>query len=154
MTQLTLNIKISNTIKITSFFVNYERESNLFDYKKSLILTNATKSRIKILKRMHENIMKMQSKSSKYINNKCKNAPLLKKKNKIYFFIKNFKKKDKNKKLNLIKVKIFLVKKIKKFKNYKLNLSKNVKIHLVFNISLLKLIDLNIFIQEIFHYEK
>ena len=41
---------------------------------------------------------------------------------------------------------------MKKSKNHKLNLFKNVKIHSIFNISLLKLVDLNTFIQEIFHY--
>ena len=38
-------------------------------------------------------------------------------------------------------------------KIYKLNLLKNVKKHKIFNISLLKLIDFNVFIQEIFYYE-
>ena len=71
----------------------------------------------------------------------------------MYFFTKNFKKnKNKNKKLNSIKVEAFFIKKIKIFKSYKLNLSKNVKIHLIFNIFLLKLIDSNTFIQKIFRY--
>ena len=60
--------------------------------------------------------------------------------------------KKKNKKLNSIKVEAFFIKKIKKFKNYELNLSKNAKIHSIFNISLLKLIDSNTFIQETFCY--
>ena len=59
MTQLTLNIKQVNIIKATSFFASYERNSNLFNYKKSLILINATKSRMKTLKQMHENIIKI-----------------------------------------------------------------------------------------------
>ena len=151
---MTLNIKQFNIIKTTSFFVNYKRNFNLFDYKKSLILTNATKSRIEIFKKVHDNIIKLQIKSSTYINNKRKNAPLLKEGNKIYLFTKNLKKKNKNKKLNLIKIKIFYIKKVKEQKTYELNLFKNVKIHLIFNISLLKLIDLNIFIREIFHYKK
>ena len=109
MTQLTLNIKISNTIKTTSFFVNYERKLNLFNYKKLLILTNAIKLRIETLKKIHDNIMKIQSKSLKNTNNKRKNTSLLKKGNKMYFFTKNLKKKNKNKKLNSIKVEAFLV---------------------------------------------
>ena len=75
------------------FFVNYERYFNLFNYKKSLILTNATKSRIEIFKKIHDNIIKMQIKSFAYINNKRKNALSLKEEDKIYFFTKNFKKK-------------------------------------------------------------
>ncbi len=35
MTQLTLNAKISNIIKITSFFVNYNKKSNLFKKKRT-----------------------------------------------------------------------------------------------------------------------
>ena len=97
MTHLTFNTKSFNTIKTTSFFVNYERNFNLFDYKKSSMLTNATKSRIETLRKIHDNITKMQVKSSIYINNKRKNAFLLKKRNKIYLFTKNFKKKIKAK---------------------------------------------------------
>ena len=85
----------------------------------------------------------MQIKSFAYINSKRKNASLLKEKNKIYLLTKNFKKKNKNKKLNLIKIETFCIKKVKKSKIYELNLLKNVKIHLIFNISLLKLIDFN-----------
>ena len=154
MTQLTLNIKQFETTKITSFFANYERNSNLFDYKKSLMLTNVAKSRVEMLKKVHENIMKMQKKTSTYVNKKRKNASLLKEENKIYFFAKNLRKKNKNKKLNFTKVEIFFIKKVKKFKSYELNLLKNAKIHSIFDIFLLKSIDLNIFIQETFHYEK
>ena len=49
-------------------------------------------------------------------------------KQKIYFLTRNFKRKEKSKKLKLIKVEAFLIKKIKKLKSYELNLLKNVKI--------------------------
>ena len=90
--------------------------------------------------------------STKYQNKKRKNASLLKKKDKIFLFAKNLKRKNKNKKLKSIKIEVFLIKKIKKLKNYELNLFKNVKIYLIFNISLLKSIDSNTSIQEIFQY--
>jgi len=48
---------------------------------------------------------------------------------------------------------LFFVKKTKKSVNYKLDLFKNVKVFLVFYILLLKLVDLNIFIQKIFYYK-
>ncbi len=48
---------------------------------------------------------------------------------------------------------MFFVKKTKKSVNYKLDLFKNVKVFLVFYILLLKLVDLNIFIQKIFYYK-
>ena len=154
ITQLTLNVKQFNIIKTISYFINYNQELNLYSYKKSSILTNATKTRVKILKRIHENIIKMQGKFATYINNKRKNAPLLKKRNKVYLLTKNLKKKDKNKKLNSIKIEAFYIKKNKKIENYELNLFKNVKIYSIFNIFLLKSIDPNTFIQETFHYEK
>ncbi len=34
MAQLALNAKISNTTKITPFFVNFGKESNLFDQER------------------------------------------------------------------------------------------------------------------------
>ena len=124
---------------MTLFFVNYERNFNLFDYKKSSILTNATKSRIKILKKIHDNITKIQVKSSTYINNKRKNSSLLKEGNKIYFFTRNFRRTNKSKKLNSIKIEVFFIKKIKKFKNYELNFFENVKIHSIFDIFFIKI---------------
>jgi len=77
----------------------------------------------------------------------------LKKKNKVYFLTKNLRTRKLNKKLNYIKVESFFVKKTKKLVNYKLNLLKNIKIFLVFYILLLKLVDLNTFIQKTFYYK-
>ena len=71
---------------------------------------------LKYLKKIHENIMKMQNKTFNYINKKRKNAFLLKKKNKIYLFAKNLKKKNKNKKLNFVKIETFLLKRLKNLK--------------------------------------
>ena len=53
------------------------------------MLTNVAKSRIKMFKKIHENIMKMQNKTFNYINKKRKNASLLKKKIKYIFLQKN-----------------------------------------------------------------
>lgn len=96
----------------------------------------------------------MHIKFSNYVNNKRKNIYLLKERNKVYFLTKNLKTKNKNKKLNSIKVEAFIIKKVKEFKNYELNLSKDAKIYLIFNISLLKLVDSNTLIQKLFRYEK
>ena len=52
---------------------------------------------------------------------------LLKKKNKIYLLTKNLKTKKLNKKLNYIKIDLFLVKEIKELKIYELNLFKELK---------------------------
>ena len=71
---------------------------------------------------------------------------LLKKRNKIYLYTKNLKIKKLNKKLNHMKIESFLIKEFKERINYELKLFRNVKIHLIFHINLLKLIDSNIFI--------
>ena len=60
--------------------------------------------------------------------------------------------KNKNRKLNHVKIELFFIKKLKKIFNYELNLLKNIKVHLIFHVLLLKSIDFNIFIQKTFYY--
>jgi hypothetical protein len=138
MTQLTLNAKVSNIIKITSFFANYDREFNLFKKERKHLLAQSVIERIATLKRIHDNILKMQERSTKYQNKKRKTAPQLKKRNKIYLFTKNLKTRKPSKKLNHVKVESFLVKKFKKSVNYELDLLKDARVFSVFHISLLK----------------
>ena len=66
MTQLALNAKISNIIEITSFFVNYNREFNLFEKERKHLLAQLVIEKIATLKRIHNNILKMQERSIKY----------------------------------------------------------------------------------------
>jgi hypothetical protein len=66
MTQLALNAKVSNTTKVTSFFANYGKELNLFEEKRMHLLAQLVIERIKTLKRVHDNIFKMQERSIKY----------------------------------------------------------------------------------------
>jgi len=66
MTQLTFNAKISNTIKITSFFVNYNKEINLFKKERKHLLAQLIIERITTLKKIYDNILKMQEKLIKY----------------------------------------------------------------------------------------
>ena len=66
MTQLTLSVKQFDIIETTSFFANFERNFNLFNYKESLILIDTTKSRVEMLKKIYENILRMQIKSINY----------------------------------------------------------------------------------------
>jgi len=66
MTQLTLNAKISNITKITSFFVNYNREFNLFEKERKHLSTQLVIERVATLKKIYDNILKMQEKSIKY----------------------------------------------------------------------------------------
>ena len=60
MTQLILNVKISKTTKITSYFANFERKFNLFGISKNQISTKSTITREIAIKNIHDNIFKMQ----------------------------------------------------------------------------------------------
>jgi len=66
MAQLTLNAKISNITKITSFFVNYNRKHNFFEKERTHLLAQLVIKRVTTLKKIHNNILRMQKKSIKY----------------------------------------------------------------------------------------
>ena len=70
--QLILNAKISNIIKILSFFANFEKKLNLFEIFKKHKSIDAIIQKINILKRIHENIVKMQTYFVNYQNKKRK----------------------------------------------------------------------------------
>jgi len=70
----------------------------------------------------------------------------------MYLLTKNLKIRKKSKKLNHIKIESFFIKVVKKLVNYELDLLKNVKVFLVFHVSLLKSVDPSTFIQKTFHY--
>jgi len=72
MTQLALNVKISNITKITLFFVNYDKKLNLFEKQRTHLLAQLAIERIETLKKIHDNIFKMQERSIKYQNKKRK----------------------------------------------------------------------------------
>ena len=79
MTQLTLNVKISNTIKESSFFANFEKNSNLFESFKIEKTTQAVIERIDTLKKIHSDILQMQERSTTYQNKKRKTMSQFKK---------------------------------------------------------------------------
>ncbi len=66
MTQLALNAKVSNITKITSFFANYNKESNLFEKERTHLFAQLVIERVATLKKIHDNISRMQEKSIKY----------------------------------------------------------------------------------------
>ena len=154
MTQLTLNVKISNITKVTSFFANFEKKSNLFEKSKNQISIEATITKKNTIKTIQNNIFKMQTRSTKYINEKRKTTSLLKKGNKMYLFTKNLKiNKRKSKKLDHVKVESFFIKIVKGRINYELNLFVDAKIFLVFHIFVLKSTSSKTSIQITFHYQ-
>jgi len=66
MTQLTLNAKILDIIKISLYFVNHNKELNLFEEERRHLLTQLIIERIATLKKIQNNILKMQERSIKY----------------------------------------------------------------------------------------
>ena len=78
MTQLTLNAKISNITKITSFFANYNKEFNLFEKERKHLLTQLIIERIATLKKIYDNILNIQKKSIKHLKKITKNNILTK----------------------------------------------------------------------------
>jgi len=66
MTQLALNAKISNIIKITLFFANYNKKSNLFKKERTHLFAQLVIERIATLKKIYDNILKIQERSIKY----------------------------------------------------------------------------------------
>jgi len=148
-----LNAKVLNITKITPFFVNFNKESNLFDQERKHLATQLIIERVATLKKVHDNIASMQIRSTKYQNKKRKMASQLKEKNKMYLLTKNLKTRKKSKKLDHVKIESFFIKEVKRSINYELDLLKNAKVFLVFHISLLELVDPNTFIQKTFHYK-
>ena len=70
--QIAMNSKISNTTKISFYFVNHERKLNLFERKLKHVSVDSAMNRVKKLKNIKENIQKMHLKSEKYVNKKRK----------------------------------------------------------------------------------
>jgi len=66
MTQLAFNAKVLNITKITLFFVNYNKKLNLFKKERTHLLAQSIIKRVATLKRIHDNILKMQERLIKY----------------------------------------------------------------------------------------
>ena len=72
MIQIAINNRVSNTTKILSYFVNFDKKSNLFEQELQRVSANLIMNRVKRFKNIKDNIQKMQFKSEKYINKKRK----------------------------------------------------------------------------------
>ncbi len=66
MTQLALNAKILNITKIILFFVNYGKKLNLFEEERTHLLAQLVIKKVETLRKVHDNILKMQERSTKY----------------------------------------------------------------------------------------
>ena len=96
----------------------------------------------------------MQKSLTTYQNKKRKTTPLLKKRNKVYFFTKNLKiSKKRNKKLDHVKIESFFIKFVKERVNYELDFFVDAKIFLVFHIFVLESIHSKTSIQTTLRYQ-
>ena len=139
MTQLTLNIKVSNITKTTLFFANFEKKSNLFERLRNQVSIEATITKENKIKMIQDNIFKMQKSSTTYQNKKRKTTPLLKEGNKVYLFTKNLKiSKKRSKKLDHVKIESFFIKVVKGRVNYELDLLVDARIFSIFHVFVLK----------------
>jgi len=152
MAQLALNAKVLDTTKVTPFFANFGKESNLFGQERKHLAAQSTIEKVATLKKVRNNIASMQIRLAKYQNKKRKMAPQLKEGDKVYLLTKNLKTRKKSRKLDHVKVEPFFIKEVKGPVNYELDLPKDARVFLVFHISLLESADLSTPIQETFHY--
>ena len=154
MTQLILNVKVFDITKTTSFFANFERELNLFEKSRNQISIEATIIKENTIKKIQDNISKMQKNSTFYQNKRRKTTLLLEKENKVYFLTKNLKiNKKRSKKLDHVRIESFFVKIVKGRVNYKLNLLDDAKIFSIFHVFVLKSTHSNTSIQITFRYQ-
>ncbi len=66
MTQLAFNAKVLNITKITSFFANYNKKLNLFKKERMHLFAQLVIKKVATLKKIHDNILRMQKKLIKY----------------------------------------------------------------------------------------
>ena len=154
MTQLTLNAKVSNMIKVISFFANFEKESNLFGKSRNQVSIEATIRKRDTIRRIQDNIFKMQKSSTIYQNKKRKTTPLLKKEDKVYLLTKNLKiNKKRSKKLDHVKVESFFIKVVKGRINYELDFFVDARIFSIFHVFVLESTHPKTLVQTTFRYK-
>ena len=157
MAQLALNNNVSDTTKITPFFANYGKHPYLFITPKPHLNAERAIQTSKGLKQIHDkvhtNIVASQQKITKFLKDKRKMAPQLKKGDKVYLLTKNLTTRRKTKKLDHVKVGPFLIAEARGPVNYRLELPADAKIYPVFHVSLLEPADPETPIQTTFHYQ-
>ena len=155
--QLAINNSVLETTKETLFFSNFGKDPNIF----ATPLPNPNAARAiynsKDLAQVHNTLRSnIQQSNNRIIASRHKtnkDGPQLKKGDKVYLLTKNLKTKRSSKKLDHIKVGLFLVDEQRGPLNYRLKLPTDAKVHPVFHISLLEPADPNTPLQTTFHFE-
>ena len=115
-----------------SFFANHEYNANLFqESKKVTVLTeqvNITATEMQTLhKKLKQDIKFLSHRSTFYHNKHCAEAPILKKRNKVYLLQKNIETTRLSNKLNHIKIRSFrIIRNIKRV-SFELKLLKDMQ---------------------------
>jgi len=149
---LTFNSATTKVISVSSFFANYEFESEIFKRSREFAqLAQKATLQIKQLqllqKELQKNIQFLSKRMTLYANKRRDRESTLKKRNKAYLLRRNIKTKRSSNKLNHTKLESYKILEIKESINYKLDLSTSMKIHSIFHICLLKSADSNTSIQ-------
>ena len=146
--QLIFNNATTKIISVSSFFANYEFESETLKESRQFVQL-AQKATIQIEqiqllhKELQKNIQFLSKRSALYVNKKKDRKSTFKERDKVYLLKQNIKTKRSSNKLNHTKLKSFKILEKKKSVNFKLNLSAFMRIHSIFYIFLLKSADLN-----------
>ncbi len=150
--QLTFNSATTEVISMSSFFANYEFESEILKESREFAQL-AQKATLQIeqlqllQKELQKNIQFLSKRMILYANKRRDRKSTFKKRNKAYLLRQNIKTKRSSNKLNHMKLESYKILEIKESINYKLDLSTFMKIHSIFHICLLKSADSNTSIQ-------
>ena len=142
--QLMYNISINVTTEQTLFFANHEYNVNLFlEVKKVTILTEQVKITADEMHKLHKELKTdiefLSHYSAFYHNQYHAEAPMLKKRDKVYLLQKNIKITRSSNKLNHVKIRPFKIIRNIKGTSFELKLLKGMQWrHPVFHIFLLK----------------
>jgi len=143
MAQFAYNSHKNETTGLSPFYANYGFEPEA--YREALPTerwAQASKISVDKLKSIHEQLSKeiafISMQTSKYYDQRCKDAPILKKGDKVYLLRRNIKTKRPSNKLDFTKLGPFKIMEKISPVNYKLALPDGMRIHPVFHISLLE----------------
>ena len=141
--QLAYNSATTETISMSSFFANYDFESETQKEPRQFAQI-AQKAMIQVeqlsllQRELQKNIIFLSKRSALYANKKRDRGPTLKEGDKAYLLRRHIKTKRPSNKLNYTKLGSYRVLRFKGSINYELELSKSMRIHPVFHISILE----------------
>ena len=147
--QLCYNNSVNKTIRMTPFFINHRYNTNLFlESKEATVLTEEAAVKVQDMWKVHEELKRdiefLSHQSAFYHNKHRHRAPMLKEGNKVYLLQKNIQTTRPSTKLDHFKIESFRIIRNIKETSFKLDLLTEMRIHLIFHVSLLKSAPANI----------